>query len=181
MSDNAPEQNETAPAEVEQETTETVKPAEDLAAEVAKWKSLARQNEKRAKENAAKALKFDEIEEANKSELAKLMERAQAAEAKIADMEARALKAEVAAVKGVPVDLLVGSTQEELEAYADRLLAFRGETKPADFGGGNRGTDIGSGKAQIRSRDELKGMSAEQIAEAKAEGRLDDLLAGRIK
>lgn len=48
------------------------------------------------------------------------------AEERLAALEAERLRAEVAAAKGVPADLLHGSTREELEAYADRLLAFRG-------------------------------------------------------
>jgi hypothetical protein len=37
-----------------------------------------------------------------------------------------ALKATVSANKGVPVSALVGETQEELEAFADQLLEWRG-------------------------------------------------------
>jgi hypothetical protein len=70
-----------------------------------------------------------QIEEANKSEAEKAAARADAAEKRAAELEVKALRAEVAAAKGVPVALLTGSTQEELEAAADALIAFRGEQK----------------------------------------------------
>ena len=79
----------------------------------------------------AKAAKLAEIEEANKTEAEKTAERLAAAERRAAELEAKALRAEVAAAKGVPAALLTGSTQEELEAAADALIAFRGEQKPA--------------------------------------------------
>lgn len=79
----------------------------------------------------AKAQKYAEWEEANKTEAEKAQARADAAEKRAAELEAKALRAEVAAAKGVPVSLLTGSTQEELEAAADALIAFRGEQKPA--------------------------------------------------
>lgn len=44
-----------------------------------------------------------------------------------AELKSGALRAEVANAKGVPVALLSGSTQEQLEASADALIAFRGE------------------------------------------------------
>ena len=71
------------------------------------------------------------LEEANKTEAEKTAERLAAAEKRAAELEAKALRAEVAAAKGVPFALLTGSTQEELEAAADALIAFRGEQKPA--------------------------------------------------
>ena len=71
------------------------------------------------------------LEEANKTEAEKAAERLAAAEKRAAELEAKALRAEVAAAKGVPAALLTGSTAEELEAAADALIAFRGEQKPA--------------------------------------------------
>jgi trimethylamine:corrinoid methyltransferase-like protein len=79
----------------------------------------------------ARADKLAQIEEANKTEAEKSAARAEAAERRAAELEAKALRSDVAAAKGVPAALLTGSTQEELEAAADALLAFRGEQKPA--------------------------------------------------
>lgn len=79
----------------------------------------------------ARAAKLSEIEEANKTEAEKNAERLAAAEAKAAELEYRALRSEVAASKGVPSNLLTGSTREELESSADALLEFRGEQSPS--------------------------------------------------
>lgn len=73
----------------------------------------------------AKAAKFDEFQEASKSELQKMSERAQRLEAELAAERERAGKAAVAAVKGVPVSALSGSTPDEWEAAADALLEWR--------------------------------------------------------
>jgi hypothetical protein len=72
-----------------------------------------------------------QLEEANKTESQKIADKLAAAEKRASELEGKALRAEVAAAKGVPVSLLTGSTQDELEAAADALIAFRGEQKPA--------------------------------------------------
>lgn len=79
----------------------------------------------------ASAAELAQIKEANKTEAEKAAARAEAAEKRAAELEGKALRAEVAAAKGVPVALLTGSTQEELEAAADALIEFRGEQKPS--------------------------------------------------
>ena len=82
-------------------------------------------------EKAAAAAELAKLKEANKTEAEKVAERLAAAEKRAAELETKALRAEVAATKGVPVALLTGSTQEELEAAADALIEFRGEQKAA--------------------------------------------------
>lgn len=76
----------------------------------------------------ARASKLTEIEEANKTEAEKVAERLAAAEKRAVELEAKATRAEVAAAKGVPMGLLSGSTKEELEASADALIQFKGES-----------------------------------------------------
>ena len=78
----------------------------------------------------AKAEKLAEFEESQKTEAQKAQERLEAAEKRAAELELKAARAEVAAAKGVPAELLTGSTQEELEASADALIQFRGEPQP---------------------------------------------------
>lgn len=75
--------------------------------------------------------RLSQLEEANKTEAQKTADRLAAAEKRAAELEVKALRAEVAAAKGVPANLLTGSSQEELEAAADALIAFRGGQKPA--------------------------------------------------
>lgn len=78
----------------------------------------------------AKAEQFDALEEKNKTDLQKALDRAAAAEALAADASVKALRSDIAAAKNVPASLLSGSTKEELEAAADALLVFRGEQAP---------------------------------------------------
>ncbi len=111
-------------------TDEQAEQEVDPQAELTKWKALARQNEARAKANAEKAIKFDELTEAQKSDLQRAEDRAAAAEQRAADAILRAEKASIAATTGVDPNLLAGTTPEELQASADALIAWRGTTTP---------------------------------------------------
>lgn len=78
----------------------------------------------------ADAAELAKIRESQKTEAEKAAEALAAAEKRAAELELKAARAEVAAAKGVPADLLTGSTQAELEASADALIQFRGEQQP---------------------------------------------------
>lgn len=71
----------------------------------------------------AKAAKFDEIEEANKSELEKATSRAEAAEKELATLRHQAeldgWKAAASQATGVPASVLRGDTEEEIMAHAE--------------------------------------------------------------
>jgi NAD-specific glutamate dehydrogenase len=170
---------ETIVTEPEAEMVEETEPtsSNDLSAEVEKWKAMSKKNEQRAKENLDKAKRFDEFEEANKTELERMLARAETAEKAVLDASARTLRAEIAATKGVPLELLSGTTQEELEASADSLLAFKGTMPKAatSEGAGNVGEPIG-GSAQITSLELLNSMSPEEVGKARREGRLATLM-----
>lgn len=159
-------------AETDTDTGDT-----DWKVEADKWKALSRKHEDQSKANAAKAKQFDDLTEAQKSELEKANDRAAQAEARAAEIEQRATRAEVAAATGVPAELLSGTTQEELEASAAKLLEFRRSQPAPDFGAGNRGGD--AGKPSQMSRDEVKRLYAAgkhaEIDKARKEGRLDGL------
>lgn len=75
----------------------------------------------------AKATEFEKWQESQKTEAQKLQEERDKATADLASERAARIRAEVAATKGIPANLLSGSTQEELEASADALIAFRGD------------------------------------------------------
>jgi hypothetical protein len=69
--------------------------------------------------------KLNEYEERDKSEVEKLTSKLAKAEQAKAEADARLLRFEVAQTKEVPaeaVDLLSGTTREELEASADKIL-----------------------------------------------------------
>ena len=173
---DAPAGGEADEAQVSEAAAETEQ-AKDWEAEAKRWKALSRQNEARAKENAEKARMYDEHEEQGKTELQKALDKAAQAEARAQALEVQATRAQVAAAKGVDADLLSGSTLEELEASADRLLAWRGAQIPKGApasDAGHRGEEIRSSK-QL-TREDLKNMSAEQINQARRAGQLNDVM-----
>lgn len=73
-----------------------------------------------------------EAEKLSKEEAA--IKRAEAAEAKLTELETEReltnIRAEVAKAKGVPADLLLGSDKASIEAFADKLKDFTGPKKP---------------------------------------------------
>lgn len=84
-----------------------------------------------AEKAAADALaKVKAFEDAQKTEAQKQADRLAEIERENAELKSAKTRAEVAAAKGVPAALLSGSTQEELEASADALIAFKGEVQP---------------------------------------------------
>lgn len=78
----------------------------------------------------AKAAKFDEAEEAGKTDLQRAREEAETyrarADALQRDIDARNARDKVAAEKGVPASLLTGTTEEECAAQAEAMLKWRG-------------------------------------------------------
>ena len=82
----------------------------------------------------AKAAKFDEAEEAAKSELQKATERADKLQAQIDSMtkadEVRRIRESVASQSGVPAGLLNGETEEDCKKQAEAILAF---AKPSAY------------------------------------------------
>lgn len=76
----------------------------------------------------AKAAKFDELTEANKTELQKVTERAKALEDELNGLKEaeklRTMRAEVAKETGIPANLLTGSTEDECKAQAEAIKAF---------------------------------------------------------
>lgn len=124
-----------APAETAPETPSTdpegAKPDEPLGeAGLAALKSerAARAAAEKAASDALARVKA--FEDAQKTESEKQAERLAEIERENAELKSAKTRAEVAAAKGVPAALLSGSTQEELEASADALIAFKGETQP---------------------------------------------------
>lgn len=82
----------------------------------------------------AKALKFDEAEEAGKSELQKATEKVKALQTKLDSMtkeaEVAKVRSKIANDTGVPASLLSGTTEEECLAQATSILAF---AKPGGY------------------------------------------------
>jgi len=95
------------------------------AAKETDWKAEARKWESRAKENSTAAQRLAEIEEANKTESQKAVERAERAEKALAERDAAEELAKardaVAKATGVPAGVLRGASKDELEAHAAEL------------------------------------------------------------
>ena len=93
-------------------------------------KRLAEEKSKFAdyEEIKAKAAKFDEAEEANKSELQKAVERANNLEAELNGLkkseEIRQTREKIATETGIPANLLTGDTEESCKAQAEAIKAF---------------------------------------------------------
>lgn len=120
-----------APSGVAQGEDSSAKPDEPLGAPgLAALKSEREAKAAAEKRAAAAEARIKEFENAQKTEAEKQAEALAEAKAELANLLAAKTRAEVAAAKGVPVELLAGSTQEELEASADALIAFRGEAQP---------------------------------------------------
>lgn len=147
------------------------------------WKAQARKWEARAKEaHADKELadKWREYEQSQKSDHEKLAEELERAKVEAANASAELVRLKVAAEKGIPadaLDLLPGSSREELEAAADKLLSLIADQskpktpKPDE----NQGKPANASIGQL-SKDDLKGMTPAEIMEAKNAGRLNDVL-----
>lgn len=99
------------------------------------WKAEARKWEARAKADHDAANRWREFELSQKSEYEKLAEKVSVFESQASEAQTKLLKYEVAAAKGVPneaLDLLTGSSREELETAADKLLALiADQSKPS--------------------------------------------------
>lgn len=138
MSDTEPTD---APADEQTEApAQESKPETDWRAEAKKWES-------RAKENKTAAERLAQLEESQKSEQQKLMERAEAAERERDEVRTEALRLRIAHEKGLTprqAARLRGSSEEELTADADALLEEFGTNGPrrptGDVGQGPRDT-----------------------------------------
>lgn len=129
---------------------------EQLPADHPLVKALASQKAL-VKELKLKAAKLDEIENAQKTELQKALERAEAAEKRANTAEFESLRSRVASAKGVPASALTGATEEELSASADELLAWRGKAEvppaPKPGPGGLRSGVTGSGPSSADPKE----------------------------
>lgn len=100
--------------------------------------------------------KLQELEDRDKSETDKLKDRVTVAEKRAEESEARALRLEVAAEKGLTLSQakrLVGATKEELEADAEELLeSFGGKANGDGKAGDNGGRKPPAGKPKEKLR-----------------------------
>jgi hypothetical protein len=128
--ENATENTTTATEVTEAQATETA--TEERTFTQAELNRIVqervRSEQAKLEEYKAKATKFDELEEASKTELQKAQEKADKLAKELADLkraeEIRTVRNEVATEKNIPVDLLTGETKEACEEQADAILKF---------------------------------------------------------
>lgn len=78
----------------------------------------------------ADSAELGRIREGEKTELQKAQERAAEAEKRAEKAEFNALRNKIASAKGVPASSLTGKTEDELNASADELIAWRDANAP---------------------------------------------------
>lgn len=96
----------------------------DLAAEVEKWKALAQKHEARAKSNADKAQRLDELEASSKSDIEKLTAKVEQLVAENATAKTEALRLRIAASHGISAEdaeMFLTGDEESMTAQAKRL------------------------------------------------------------
>lgn len=97
---------------------------------------LAREREKYSDYDAlkSKASRLDEIEEASKTELQKMTEKASALEAELnglkKEAEIRVIRDKVSKETGVPAELLTGETEEACKSQADAIKSYANPSYP---------------------------------------------------
>lgn len=120
-------------------------PTETKVPDDAYVKTLRKEAADNRKALEAANSRLREIEDRDKSEAEKATERAAESDRRAIEAEAKLLRLEVAATRqfrASAVDLLTGTTREEIEASADRLAAVLkdNETPAPGFDGGARQT-----------------------------------------
>lgn len=110
------------------------KPGEPLGAPgIAALKSEREAKAAAEKRAAAAEARLKEIEDQGKTEAQKQAERLAEIERENAGLKSAKARAEVAAAKGIPATIIAGpasDTADDLEAYAQELLAWKGTQAP---------------------------------------------------
>lgn len=124
------------------------------------WKAQARENEKRAKDNAQKAKDYDAYVESQKSEQQKLADQVAASQREAETARSDALRYRIAAehgIKGDDLDLLGTGSEEQLTARAKRIAEL--STKPT-------GNPTPRPDPSVGPRADPKGLGSRGAAEA---------------
>ncbi len=145
--------------EAEEQQTEELSP-DALRKQLEKARKEAANYRTKVRELEPLASKAQELENAGKSELERLTARAEKAEQATAQLEAKAMRLEVAFEKGLTpaqAKRLVGNSREELEADADEILrdfpALKPDGRPkgnADLGGREKAAPANSKQADLQ-------------------------------
>lgn len=135
------------------EQAETHVETEAVETEATDWKAEARKWEKRAKANSEAAEKLAAIEEAGKTELQRMTERAEKAESALKAYEVereRAAQVEkVSEDTGVPAVFLKGYGGDDVAAYAESIRGYFAKTTAPVLPNDGRHADTGMTRESI--------------------------------
>ena len=139
---------------------------EAIKADLAKWKSMSRKNEDRAKANAAKAAKLDGIEEAQKTDAERSAERIESLQADLRVRDEQILRSKIATDKGLEPEFasaLQGEDEAAMRAHADGMLAAIGrryvaksKLTPEQTGAGAQGQTLAQQVSAAESKGDYK-------------------------
>lgn len=118
----------TATAEEDTDTDTESKP--DPAAELAKWKSLARKHERTAKENSAAAKKLADLEDANKSESQKLNDQLSSAQVELQELRVEKIRAAACREAGLDPELAEYITAADPDDAVEQAKKLAERLKP---------------------------------------------------
>lgn len=142
-----------------------------------------RQARKQAERKLAEVeAKIRSIEDREKTDLERLTDEAARAKAEAAAARTDLLRLQVAADMGLPADLtefLTGDDEDSLRSKAEKLLAATADTRRHPAPDPSQGAKPGQPGADQLTRADLARMSPDEIEQARLDGRLADLLAGR--
>jgi len=141
--------------------------ADGLRAALKSERDARKAGDKRARELESR---LRELEDRDKTESEKLATRAAESERRAVEAEAQLLRLHVAADKGFSaqdVPLLQGTTRDEIEEFADALIAYRQRNQttsppPAGFDGGVRDTPAAKKPPEQAHNDFLLGLLGRQ-------------------
>lgn len=135
------------------EQAETHVETEAVETEATDWKAEARKWEKRAKANSEAAEKLAAIEEAGKTELQRMTERAEKAESALKAYEVERERAaqveQVAKDTGVPAVFLEGYGGDDVAAYAESIKGYFAKTTAPVLPNDGRHADTGMTRESI--------------------------------
>lgn len=157
MTDNEAQQPEQAEEQQPPEDDRTVdKEATD-------WKSEARKWEQRAKANATAAEELTKLKESEKTELQRLQERAEQAEARLAQTEIQSMHARLAAEYGVPVEAIHGDDEDTARQSAQTVVEWASSTFQPKKKTPSRGLQSGASSSDRLSGKERAAQALRQM------------------
>lgn len=160
MTDNEAQQPD--PAD-QAETQQSPEEDRTVDKESTDWKSEARKWEQRAKANATAAEELTKLKESEKTELQRFQERAEQAEARLAQTEIQSMHARLAAEYGVPVEAIHGDDEDTARQSAQTVVEWASSTFQSKKKAPSRGLQSGASSSDRLSGKERAAQALRQM------------------